>query len=120
MEAHVCHLVQDSHVAGLLLGQFLPEGKRLQLQPECSRDLSLPAGNVQVVASAGGGFDVLLSYTYAEEFSGKSFGVSVSDTGGASTGVSASPFGVADAALTAGALTPPSATEGQALSPDYS
>jgi predicted enzyme related to lactoylglutathione lyase len=66
---------------------------------------------VQVVAHTGGGFDVLGSHTYAEELSGQTFSVSVSDVGGASTSASNSAFSVADAALTAGALTPPTATE---------
>ncbi len=72
--------------------------------------------DVQVVAHSGGGFDVIGSHTYAEETSGKTFSVSVADVGGAAP-VSASDtaFSVADAPLTAGALTPPSATQGQAF-----
>jgi hypothetical protein len=76
---------------------------------------STPSANGQIVANAGG-FDVQVAYTYAEELSGKTFGVQVTDAGGATTGSSASGFGVADAALTPGALTPPSATEGSAFS----
>jgi autotransporter-associated beta strand protein/parallel beta-helix repeat protein len=67
---------------------------------------------VQVVAN-GGGFDVQLAYTYAEELSGAPFSVSVTDNN-ASTGASDT-VTVADAALTAGALTPPAATEGSAF-----
>jgi hypothetical protein len=65
-------------------------------------------GNVQVVAHSGGGFDVLLSYTYAEELSNKTFGVSVTDAGGSSTSQSTSTFSVADAPLaaTGTAVTP--------------
>src|SRR5207244_7474876 len=36
-------------------------------------------GSVQVVAHSGGGFDVQLSYTYAEELTGQTFSVSVTD-----------------------------------------
>src|SRR5262249_7351787 len=71
-------------------------------------------GNVKVVAHTGGGFDVQLTYTYAEELSGASFSVSVSDHN--ATTSRSSTFSVADAALTAGALTPPVATEGQPVS----
>src|SRR5262249_46012044 len=49
------------------------------------------------------------------ELSGATFAVSVQDVGGATTGASTSGFGVADAPLTAGALTPPAAIEGAAL-----
>src|SRR5206468_1250774 len=46
-----------------------------------------PAGaGGQIVASAGGGFDVQLSYTYVEELSNQTFGVEVSVVCGASTG----------------------------------
>src|SRR5204863_7984294 len=71
-------------------------------------------GNVQIVAS-GDGFDVLLSYTYAEELTNVTFSVSVVDHA-ATASQSISSFSVADAALTAGALTPPVATEGAAFS----
>src|SRR5204863_8912988 len=70
--------------------------------------------NVQIVAS-GDGFDVLLSYTYAEELTNATFSVSVIDNT-ATTSQSISTFSVADAALTAGTLTPPTATEGAAFS----
>src|SRR4029077_5056969 len=62
-------------------------------------------GNVQIVAS-GGGFDVQLSYTYAVELTGQTFSVSVTDHN-ATASASTSTFSVADAALTAGAFTPP-------------
>jgi hypothetical protein len=71
---------------------------------------------VQVVANAQGGFDVQLSYTYAEALSNATFAVSVQDQNGAATSASTSSYSVADATLTAGALTPPTATEGQAFS----
>src|SRR5205807_2009684 len=70
--------------------------------------------NVQIVAN-GGGFDVRLSYTYAEEMTGATFSVSVPDHA-ATASASTSTFSVADAALTAGSLTPPTATEGAAFS----
>ncbi|HXT59362.1 MAG TPA: hypothetical protein VN699_12055, partial [Pirellulales bacterium] len=73
--------------------------------------------NGQIVANPGGGFDVQLSYIYAEELSGATFSVSVSDAGGSSTSASTSAFSVADAALTAGSFSPPVATEGQAFGP---
>src|SRR5262249_8523832 len=59
-----------------------------------------------------GGFDVLGSHLYAEELTGVHFGVSVMDAGGATTGAGINNFADADAALTAGALTPPAATAG--------
>src|SRR5205823_411943 len=71
-------------------------------------------GNVQIVAS-GDGFDVLLSYTYAEELTNATFSVSVIDHD-ATASQSSRSFSVADAALTAGALAPPVATEGAAFS----
>ena len=49
----------------------------------------------------GGGFDVQLSYTYAEELTSQTFSVSVTDHN-ATAGASTSTFSVADAALTAG------------------
>jgi hypothetical protein len=68
--------------------------------------------NGRIVANSRGGFDVLGSHTYAEDLSGATFAVQVADAGGAKTGASKSGFGVADAPLTAGALTPPKAVEG--------
>ena len=59
--------------------------------------------NVQIVAN-GGGFDVQLSYTYAEELTGQTFSVTVTDTGERRQRPSTSTFSVADAALTAGDL----------------
>ena len=70
-----------------------------------------PAGaGGQIVADPGGGFDVQLSYTYAEAFSNQTFGVQVTDEGGATTGASTNNFSVADVPLTAGSLTPPHGT----------
>ncbi|MDB4872465.1 MAG: hypothetical protein JWL97_3469, partial [Gemmatimonadales bacterium] len=79
-----------------------------------------PSSNGQIVANPNGGFDVQLSHTYAEELSNVTFGVTVTDNeGGSGTGTrgiasaSTTTFSVADAALNAGALTPPVATESQ-------
>jgi hypothetical protein len=83
---------------------------------------STPSANGQIVANSGGGFDVQLSYTYAEELYLQTFSVTVTDNEGgsgvgprSSTSASTSSFSVADAALTTGALTPPVATEGAAF-----
>src|SRR5205807_2462781 len=63
----------------------------------------------------GGGFDVTLSYTYAEELSNATFSVSVTDNLSRSeerrVGIN-----VADAALTGSGFLPPTATEGAAFS----
>src|SRR5262249_10240316 len=68
---------------------------------------------VQEVAHAGGGCDVPGSPTYAEELSISPFSAPAADHVAPSTTLSSSAASVADAALTAGALTPPTATEGQ-------
>ena len=68
--------------------------------------------NVQVVANPNGGFDVLLTYTYAHDLKGARFAVSVKDRGGRSTKASSNNFAVADAPLTAGSLNPPLAFKG--------
>lgn len=65
------------------------------------------SGTVSVVASAAGGFDVIGSHTYLAELTNRTFIVSVSDAAGATTSASDTAFHVADAPLTAGALTPP-------------
>ncbi len=57
---------------------------------------STASANGQIVANASGGFDVQLSYTYAEELSGKTFSVSVSDAGSAVTSAATGSFNVAD------------------------
>src|SRR5262249_32499880 len=63
--------------------------------------------NVTIVHDdVNGGFDVLLSYTYVEELHNATFSVSVTDRT-VSTAQSTSTFSVADAALSAGELTPP-------------
>ena len=59
----------------------------------------------QIVANAGGGFDVQLSYTFPEELTNATFCVTVTDIGGASTSASTSTFNVADAPLTAGTVS---------------
>ena len=60
--------------------------------------VSGPAGaGGQIVADASGGFDVQLSYTYAEAFSNHTFSVSVTAVDGASTSASTANFSVADA-----------------------
>lgn len=72
------------------------------------------SANGQIVAAAGGGFDVRLTYTYAEELSGATFAVRVTDIGGATTSASTNSFSVADAPLTATPRTI-TATEGSAV-----
>ena len=68
---------------------------------------SAPAGaGGQIVADAGGGFDVQLSYTYTEVLSNQTFSVQVNAADGASTSAGTSNFSVV-APLTAGVLTPP-------------
>jgi hypothetical protein len=69
---------------------------------------SATSANVQVVANASGGFDVVGSHTYGEEASGLTFTVGVQDNGGAAPISASSSMKVGDAALTAGKLTPPS------------
>ena len=46
--------------------------------------------NVQIVAN-GGGFDVQLSYTYAEELTGQTFSVTVTDHNGTAGGAAPAP-----------------------------
>ena len=78
---------------------------------------SVTGANGQIVAS-GDGYDVQLSYTYAEEIqatANATFSVSVSDAGGASTLPVTSHITVADAALTITSVTHPTAVEGQAI-----
>jgi hypothetical protein len=58
---------------------------------------------VQVVNHTGGGFDVIGSHTYAEELSGVTFSVSVSDSDTAPAAASDATFGVADVAVTVNA-----------------
>lgn len=53
---------------------------------------------VQIVANPAGGFDVRLSYTYVEELTNQTFGVTVADAGGSTTGASMT-FNVADPAV---------------------
>ena len=79
---------------------------------------SVTGANGQIVAS-GDGYDVQLSYTYAEEIkaaANATFSVSVSDAGGAAAISASSRFTVADAALTITSVTHPTAVEGQAIS----
>src|SRR2546427_8733963 len=68
--------------------------------------------NVKIVAS-GDGFDVQLTYTYAEELTGVTFGVSVTIHNTLVSTTATIKFGVA--APTSDALTPPTATEGAGL-----
>jgi hypothetical protein len=72
---------------------------------------STASADGQIVAHGDGTFDVNLSYTYTEELSGQTFSVVVTDHSNQASG-STNSFSVADAALSAGQLTPPSATEG--------
>lgn len=76
---------------------------------------TLTAASGGIVSNGGGSFSVVDSHTYAEESAGESFSVQITDNGGGSAGSSGS-VAVADAALTAGALTPPTAVEGQGVS----
>ncbi|MGO8748675.1 MAG: hypothetical protein ACLQNE_22115, partial [Thermoguttaceae bacterium] len=73
-----------------------------------------PAGASGQIVADGTGYDVQLSYTYAEAIqasANKTFSVTVTDAGGApAISASTTPFTVADAPLTAGALTPPGTT----------
>jgi N-acetylneuraminic acid mutarotase len=69
----------------------------------------------QVVANSGGGFDVLGSHTYLEEFTNQTFQVAVSDQGGATVSASSNRFNVQDAMLGMTAFNPPAATEGQPI-----
>ncbi len=66
-----------------------------------------PSAAGQVVADAAGGFDVLGSYEYAVAISRAYFSVSIRDLLNDSCGASTYHLNVADAPLTAGALTPP-------------
>jgi hypothetical protein len=73
-----------------------------------TEDSDANPADVAVVANAGGGFDVVVSYTYLEELTGQTFSVSVVDQGGAAASASVTNLRVVDAPLSAGALTPPS------------
>ena len=82
---------------------------------------STASADGQIVADGSGGFNVNLSHTYLEELSAQTFSVTVYDNGdgrlitdpsNSVVSASTSHFTVADAPLTAGALTPPVATEG--------
>jgi parallel beta-helix repeat protein len=78
-----------------------------------SSDSSVAANPVvSVVANPNGGFDVVGSHTYAEEASGLTFAVTVQDVGGAASISASVSVDVADAALSAGQLTPLAPTEG--------
>jgi len=72
----------------------------------------LLSSNGRIVASAAGGFDVQLSYTYTIPLTNQAFTVTVSDTGGQSTSASTNAFSVAPSTLIAGGLTPPLAIVG--------
>jgi hypothetical protein len=76
-------------------------------------DVESNGANVSVVAHTGGGFDVIGSHSYAEELTGATFTVLVTDKGGATTTQSGR-LNVADAALTStpGGLTALKPTEG--------
>jgi hypothetical protein len=61
-----------------------------------------PAGaSGKIIADPNGGFDVQLSYTYAESLSNRTFAVQVTELGGASTSASDSTFNVAPTVPTA-------------------
>jgi hypothetical protein len=75
---------------------------------------SAPSSNGQIVDHGDGTFDVQLSYTYAEELTGQTFSVVVTDNQSQASG-STSSFSVADAPLTDTSTPPsvqPSATAG--------
>jgi sugar lactone lactonase YvrE len=74
--------------------------------------VSGPKGASGQIVADGGGFDVQLSYTYAEVLSNATFSVQVTDVRGVATSASSSTFSVSVAALTAGALSPPRGTGG--------
>jgi hypothetical protein len=90
----------DDYTAVITLG----DGNTLTLT-------STPSANGRIVAHGDGTFDVNLSYTYADELNGQTSSVVVSDHGSQAS-ASSSSFSVADAALSAGQLTPPAPTEG--------
>jgi Concanavalin A-like lectin/glucanases superfamily/Dockerin type I domain len=69
----------------------------------------------RIVADSQGGFDVQLSYTYPKATQNLTFGVTVTSANGQGTSIRTDTFSVADAPLTAGALTPPVAIEGVAF-----
>src|SRR5262249_50081797 len=71
--------------------------------------------NVQITPAPGGGFDVRLTYTYAEELTDQPFLVKVQDLGGAAPLVVGGPIPARAAPLLAGALTVPAAVEGAPL-----
>ena len=79
-----------------------------------------PAGAGGQIVADGGGFDVRLSYTYAEVLNNATFSVQVTDVRGAATSAGTSTFSVALAALTSGALTPPHGTGGPTVSAFFS
>jgi hypothetical protein len=76
---------------------------------------STPSAHGQIVAQQDGTFDVNLVYTYAEELSGQTFSVVVTDHSSQASG-STSSFSVADATLTTNSFTPPVAAEGTPFS----
>ena len=59
----------------------------------------------QIVADAGGGFDVLGSHLYTQQLSGATFSVQVTDEDGASTGASQGNFSVAATVASAQAVS---------------
>ncbi|HVU88978.1 MAG TPA: dockerin type I domain-containing protein [Pirellulales bacterium] len=68
-----------------------------------------PSSNGQIVADSKGGFDVLMSYTYASPLSAQTFAVKVTDQGGKSAEASTANFSVGSGppsvSLPAGPLT---------------
>jgi hypothetical protein len=86
----------DDFTAVVTLG----DGNRVTLTSAGVIGTPPPGAGGKIVANSAGGFDVLLSYTYAEELTAATFAVAVTDHD-ASTGQSIDNFNVADAALTA-------------------
>jgi hypothetical protein len=75
---------------------------------------TLTSANGGIVQNQDGSFSVVATHTYAEELSGKTFSVQITDGGGESIGNSISTLSVADASLTPAAVTI-QATEGTAV-----
>jgi RHS repeat-associated protein/uncharacterized repeat protein (TIGR01451 family) len=75
---------------------------------------TLTAANGGIVQQANGSFSLVGAHTFAEESSGLTFSVQISDKGGAATSTSAT-VPVADAPLSAVTVSPRTATAGQAL-----
>jgi hypothetical protein len=76
---------------------------------------STPTSAGRIVADPGGGFDVQVTHAYVHPITGGMFTVSVSGPQSQTSRISTNAFNVADAPITAGSLTPPVATQLQAI-----